>query len=264
MEAKKLGSQNNHRYFPEFMIRAFYGKKPVEYLNAKNGQIIQGQKSKNYNTMLGWYSDENEAAINKEAEQQFQQLSATINKMVRSGNRDFSNLKFNHEIIYRFFAYQILRDPASASSLLDKLMARDGIKSTEKLSLQDFQNGAINIERANHIVTDSLEELFKVVLEPNYTNIDYVAINVPVMMEFLDGKMYILVVAPKLAACLVSRELFNKLNLGTIRDDDVACVATTNERIMAHAITHEPHEVLGRNPQQLTKLWSDTGKKIIA
>lgn len=264
MNVKKLGSQNNHKYFPEFIIKSFYGKKPVSFLNAKNGKVIQGPYSKDYNTATGWYSDDNEVAMNKDAEQQFQQISVVINKMARSGKRDFSQLEFDPEIVYRFFAYQILRDPANSSAILDKLIAQGGIKSKrEEISLQDFQNCTISMEQTKHIVKEALRELFAIVLEPNYTDIDYIAVNTPVEIRFSDGKMYVLVTAPKLAVCLVARELFDALKLGVIRDDGLDCINTTNERIMAHAIVHKPHEVLGRNSQQLKELWSNTKKKIV-
>lgn len=40
------------------MIRSFYGKKTVNYLDAKSGKIIKGPNSNKFNAMVGWYSDE--------------------------------------------------------------------------------------------------------------------------------------------------------------------------------------------------------------
>lgn len=260
MEAKILGSKNSHKYFPEFMIKAFYGKKPIAFLNAKTGRIDTVNKSGDYNAQLGWYTDKNEEILNEEAEQKFQQLSREINKMARSGNRDFSRLTMDTDLAYKFFAYQIIRDPANSKVILSELSARGGIKT--RMTLQDFQNEAIKTEKTAHIVTDALREAFVVVLEPNFTEMDYVAVNVPVMIKFADDKMYVLAVAPKVAFCLVSRKINNKLHLGSVRDDGINCVIQTNEHIMAHAIAHEPHEVLGRDPEYLKRLRHEVKVKI--
>lgn len=40
------------------MIRSFYGKKTVNYLDAKSGKIKKGPNSNKFNAMVGWYSDE--------------------------------------------------------------------------------------------------------------------------------------------------------------------------------------------------------------
>lgn len=101
MDAKNLGTKNNHEYFSKFMINAFYGKKPIQCLNAGSGQIALASSSDTFNTQLGWYYDKNEKILNEDA-QQFQQLSIRINKMARSGNRDFNCLKLNQEVVYRF------------------------------------------------------------------------------------------------------------------------------------------------------------------
>ena len=260
MEARILGSKNSHKYFPEFMIRAFYGKKPIAFLNAKTGRIGTVGRSNDYNAQLGWYTNKNEEILNEEAEQKFQQLSREINKMARSGDRNFSRLTINTDLVYKFFAYQIIRDPASSKAILSELSVRGGIKT--QMTLQDFQNEAIKAEKTAHIVADALREAFVVVLEPNFTSTDYVAVNVPVMIKFTDGKLYVLAVAPKVAFCLVSRELNNKLRLGAVRDDGMDCVIQTNERIMAHAIAHEPHEVLGRNQEYLTNLHREVKAKL--
>ena len=78
-----LGTKNSHKYFPEFMIRSFYGKNSVNYLDAKSGKIIKGPNSNNFNVKVGWYSDENEEILNKEAEQKLQQLSIVLNKKAK-------------------------------------------------------------------------------------------------------------------------------------------------------------------------------------
>lgn len=136
MRVKILGSKNSHKYFPEFIIRAFYGKKTVAFLNAKTGQIDTVVKSDSYNTQLGWYTDENEETLNKEAEQKFQQLSYKINKMARNGNRNFSQLSIDTDLVYKFFAYQIIRDPASSKAILSGLLARGGVRT--QMTLQIF------------------------------------------------------------------------------------------------------------------------------
>ncbi len=262
MDTLILDTKNSHKYFPEFMIRAFYGKKPVNYLDAKSGQVIQGPRSNDFNAEIGWYSDENEEILNKEAEQQFQQLSVAINKMAKSSDRDFSQLKMDPDVVYRFFAYQIIRDPANSKALLDELTTSGGIKSSKKLSLQEFQNKAIKTEKTANLITETLKESFAIVLEPNFTNTEYIAVNVPVMMKFSDGKVYVLAVARRVAFCLVSRELHDNQKLGLVRDDGLDCVLQTNERIMAHAIVHKPHEVLGRKSEYLKKLCQETKLKI--
>lgn len=111
------------------------------------------------------------------------------------------------------------------------------------------------------IVTGGLEETFAIVIEPNFTNRDYIAVNTPVMVEFLEGKTYILSVAPKLAFCLVSRTMESRL--GLIKDDGAVFVSQTNRHIMAHAIAHEPHIVLGCNPDYLSSLWLEVSSKIM-
>jgi hypothetical protein len=263
MNTINFGTKNSHKYFPEFMIRAFYGKKTVNYLDAKSGQTIMGPKSNNFNARIGWYSDVNEEILNKEAEQQFQQLSIVLNKKAKRKNRDFSKFKMDPDVVYRFFAYQLIRDPTYSKVLLDELTARGGIKSPRKLLLQEFQNEAIKLENAVHSITGALKEVFAVVLEPNFTDSEYIAVNVPVMVNFTDGNTYILAVSPRVAFCLVSWGLYDNLSLGLVRDDGSNFVFKTNERIMAHAIAHEPHEVLGRNSEYLKMIHQDTKSKII-
>lgn len=263
MDTLNLGTKNSHKYFPEFMIRAFYGKKTVNYLDAKSGQTIMGPKSNNFNARIGWYSDENEEILNKEAEQKLQQLSFVLNKKAKRKNCDFSKFKMNPDVVYRFFAYQLIRDPTNSQVLLDELTTRGAINSPKKLLLQEFQNEEIRSENAVHSITDVLKEVFTIVLEPNFTDSEYIAVNVPVMVNFTDGNTYILVVSPHVAFCLVSWELHNNLSLGLVRDDGSNFVFKTNERIMAHAIAHEPHEVLGRNSEYLKMIHKDTKSKIV-
>ena len=167
------------------------------------------------------------------------------------------------DVVYRFFAYQLIRDPTFSQVFLDGLTARGGINSPKKLLLQEFQNEEIKLENAVHSITDALKEVFAVVLEPNFTDSEYIAVNVPVMVNFTYGNTYILVVSPHVAFCLVSWELHDNLNLGLVRDDGSNFVFKTNERIMAHAIAHEPHEVLGRNSEYLKMIHQDTKSKII-
>lgn len=263
MDTLNLGTKNSHKYFPEFMVRSFYGKNAVSYLDAKSGKIIKGPNSNKFNTRVGWYSDKNEEILNKEAEQKLQQLSIVLNKKAKRRDRDFSKFKMDPDVVYRFFTYQLIRDPTYSKVLLDGLTARGGIKSPRKLLLQEFQNEAIKLENAVHFITDALKEVFAVVLEPNFTDSEYIAVNVPVMVNFTDGNTYILVVSPHVAFCLVSWELHDNLNLGLVRDDGSNFVFKTNERIMAHAIAHEPHEVLGRNSEYLKMIHQDTKSKII-
>ena len=258
-----LGTKNSHKYFPEFMIRSFYGKNSVNYLDAKSGKIIKGPNSNNFNVKVGWYSDENEEILNKEAEQKLQQLSIVLNKKAKRRDRDFNKFKMDPDVVYRFFAYQLIRDPTFSQVFLDGLTARGGINSPKKLLLQEFQNEEIKLENAVHSITDALKEVFAVVLEPNFTDSEYIAVNVPVMVNFTYGNTYILVVSPHVAFCLVSWELHDNLNLGLVRDDGSNFVFKTNERIMAHAIAHEPHEVLGRNSEYLKMIHQDTKSKII-
>ena len=82
------------------MIRAFYGKKTVNYLDAKSGKIIKGPNSNNFKAMVGWYSDENEEILNKEAEQKLQQLSIVLNKKVKRRDLDFSKFKMDPDVGY--------------------------------------------------------------------------------------------------------------------------------------------------------------------
>ena len=57
--------------------------------------------------------------------------------------------------------------------------------------------------------------------------------------------------------------LHNNLSLGLVRDDGSNFVFKTNERIMAHAIAHKQHEVLGRNSEYLKMIHQGTKSKIV-
>lgn len=76
-------------------------------INASTGEIITVQNSNDFNAEFGYYTDENESLLNKEAEQKFQQLSRQVAKIAKSGKRDVSRLKVDPDIVYKFFAYQL-------------------------------------------------------------------------------------------------------------------------------------------------------------
>ena len=67
------------------------------------------------------------------------------------------------------------------------------------------------------------------------------------MINFADGCVYVLVVSPRVSLVLVSWEIYEKLNLGIIRNGGLKYAIRINEHIMAHAIKYEPHIVLGRD-----------------
>ncbi len=119
MGSEIIGTKNNHKYFPEFVARSFYGKKPIKYLDASTGEIITVQNSNDFNAEFGYYTDENENLLNKEAEQKFQQLSRQVAKIAKSGKRDVSRLKVDPDIVYKFFAYQLWRDPTNSNATLN-------------------------------------------------------------------------------------------------------------------------------------------------
>lgn len=146
MNSEIIGTKNNHKYFPEFMARSFYGKKPIKYLNASTGEIIIIPESNDFNAEFGYYTDENENLLNKEAEQRFQQLSRQIAKMAKSGKRDISQLKIDPDIVYKFFAYQLWRDPANSNAILN-IFHNEHIIDKKDVSLQRFQNEAFRAEK---------------------------------------------------------------------------------------------------------------------
>lgn len=265
MNAKTYGTKNNHKYFPEFIIKSFYGKDKVEFLDAKTCTIMSAKNSKIFNVERGWYSDENEKILNRDAEQEFQKLSSKINKATKSGDYKFDQIKITPktvETIYRFFAYQMIRDISFSKILFNKLIKTGKSDLPDELPTQDFQNELIKAESTQHMVASGLKDSFAIVIEPNFTELDFVATNVPVMINFLDGRVYVLVVAPRVSFTLVSWEIYNKLDLGIIRDDGLGYVVQTNERIMAHAIKYEPHIVLGRDKNYLKSLWQEINLKI--
>ena len=104
------------------MVRAFYKRKTVNYLDARIGQIIAGPNGNKFNAKVGWYSDENEEILNKEAEQKLQQLSIVLNKKAKRRDRDFSKFKMDPDVVYRFFAYQLIRTPTYSKVLQKFLM----------------------------------------------------------------------------------------------------------------------------------------------
>ena len=244
------------------MIKAFYGNGAVNYLNAEKCQLLSAKNSEEYNVEKGYYWDENEKTLNEGAEKNFSCLSREIKKLVKSKSRDYSKTRIDQNTIYRFFAYQILRDPANSLNILKRISGENDIKLLKE-HLRDFQNWAIRKENEEQLYTKRLMKDFDIVLEPNYTKTEYIAVNAPVTIKFREGEMYVLVANPKLAFCLVEKEMFNRLNLGLVRNDGLDCVRQTNECIMAHAIKHEPHEVLGTNQEYLISLCRETKSKII-
>lgn len=61
-----------------------------------------------------------------------------------------------------------------------------------------------------------------------------------------------------MAFCLIPKDIAVNLKINepeyTVGDEDVSFVRETNKCIMAHAIVHQPHIVLGTNPEELRKL----------
>ena len=48
-----MGTIRSHKYFPEFIIRSFYGNGVVNYLNVEKCKIISVENSKKYNVEKG-------------------------------------------------------------------------------------------------------------------------------------------------------------------------------------------------------------------
>lgn len=267
MESKILGSKDSHKYFPNFVIKAFYGSGSVEYLNARTGKISRCENSKQFNVKKGFYTDENEDILNEEAEQKFKSLSQLATKLARSGVKDANALKVNPDEIYNFFGYQLLRDPTYAEAILQHLVKSSGLNPEKVKMVQEFQNEMIAYEKKSPTIIAALKENFWPVLEINYEDQEFICINTPIDVEFSDGKMKFLAASPRFACCLVDIKIAKNLGIDfrldyTVRCENLDSVLEINRRLMAHAIAHEPHEVLGRNQEYLTNLHREVKAKL--
>ncbi len=255
---------SSHRFFPESTLGAFYGEAPVEYLDTISGKIVEGECKSLFNCELGWFTEECEENLSTYSEDRYQKLSIGLSKMAKGGKHDFDKKLINLDLIYRFFACQIIRDPVRSGAMLDKVLRSNMAKLDREMDLRSFQNEAVACEVHSACITNVLKESFdSIIVELNRTNTGFVSTNAPVVVDFEGkGSMCIMVANPRVAYCLVSPELSSMLGITelgySIIGIDEAGATRINECIVKYSKAYEPHIVLGRDGSYLEKLFLDS------
>lgn len=255
----------SHTIFPESIIKAFCDKNdPVIFLEANEGKVhVSEDTPKTFFAKQGWFTKQNEERLSKDYESNLYNAFYPLIKRVRGKITVPIIASSSAVLIYKTFAYQQLRDPANTVHVL-----RQAGVINPPGHIQELQNHLIADKHEFSFLISKLKDAFTPVLWLNYRSTKFLAINTPIEKTYPDGTLRFFVLSPHLAIGLRSKESLESTTPKSpeqvfITQDSSYIIREINSLLVAHAITYEPHIVLGEDPIYLEEVWSDTKKRLV-
>lgn len=254
----------SHTIFPESIIKAFCDKNdPVIFLEANEGKVqVSKDTPKTFFAKQGWFTKQNEERLSKDYESNLHNAFYPLIKQIKGKITVPIIASSSAALICKTFAYQQLRDPANTAHVLRQAGA---INPPDHI--QELQNHLIADEHESSFLSNKLEDTFTPVLWLNYSNTKFLAINTPIEKVYPDGTLRFFVLSPHLAIGLRSKESLKSTTPKSLEQvfmtqDSCHIVHEINSLLVAHAITYEPHIVLGKDPFYLEEVWGNTKKRL--
>lgn len=207
---KKIDKINSHIYVPRSILNRFAtiddkNRKIIQYIDFKDMQIKKA-KTASFNTQLGYYSNQNEEILSREAESKI----GNVIKKIENINDNIKLNKKDIEAIYRYLAYQILRTDYFSHELNNRFKTSWNNKfiKNELIREETELNTVYNVIKDEdiHIIIDNLETKFVLPINSMYTF-------KPNSNEYT----WILILSPNIAVAFMQKGTIKKLSNG--KDD---------------------------------------------